>query len=105
VAGSAGEFAGMSLIAGTILVLGSLGARAGAGMRRGTVAVGGGPPALLPSFRHDCDYRPTFLTPYLRQARAWGLPVPGPLLHGTWRRFSGDLLALGKGEVLHYIGP
>ena len=101
VGGDAGEFAGVALVAGSIFVFGAAGPRPGAGMKRGTLALAGGMPGLLPSFRYDCDYRPVVLSLYLRQLRAWGFPVPDRAFGGTWRRYSGDLLTLGKGEVLH----
>ena len=42
--------------------------------------------------------------PVLRQLRAWGFAVPKEYLHGSYRRYSGDLVALGKGEVLYWQG-
>jgi formylmethanofuran dehydrogenase subunit C len=100
VGGDVGDFAGVSMIAGTLLVFGKLGGRAGAGMKRGTVAVFGDKPQLLPTFRFDCVYRPSFLRLYLRRLRELGFPVAEDFLHGAYRRYSGDLVSLGKGEVL-----
>ena len=73
-------------------------------MKRGTLAFAGDLPGLLPSFRYDCDYRPVFLSLYLRRLRTWGLPIPDRVFAGNWRRYGGDLIALGKGEVLHWKG-
>jgi formylmethanofuran dehydrogenase subunit C len=101
VGGDTGDFPGVSLIAGTIVLFGRPGLRLGAGMKRGTIAVFGPLPPLLPTFRYDCTYRPVFLRLYLRQLLAWGFPLPGDVTDGAWRRYSGDLVALGKGEVLH----
>lgn len=42
---------------------------------------------------------------YLRQLLASGFPLPGDVTGGAWRRYSGDLVALGKGEVLHWQPP
>lgn len=100
VGGASGDFGGVSLIAGSVFLFGPTGLRIGAGMKRGTVAVFGEPPSLLPSFRFDCEYRPLFLTLYLRQLRAWGFPVAPELFTATHRRYSGDLVSLGKGEIL-----
>jgi formylmethanofuran dehydrogenase subunit C len=100
VGGDVGDFAGASMIAGTILVFGNLGGRAGAGMKRGTVAVFGSEPQLLPTFRFDCVFRPSFLPLYLRRLRDAGYPFAGDILHGDYRRYSGDLVSLGKGEIL-----
>jgi formylmethanofuran dehydrogenase subunit C len=107
VGGEARDFVGVSLVAGTVFVFGRPGIRTGAGMKRGTVALFAGEPQLLPSFRYDCTYRPVFMSLYLRQLRAWGFPVAEEHLHGSYRRYSGDLVALGKGEVLYSVvrGP
>ena len=37
---------------------------------------------------------------YLRQLKAWGYSVPAQLLAARWGRWSGDLVSLGKGELL-----
>ena len=58
----------------------------------------------MPTFRADCVYRPAFLSLYLRQLRAWGFPVPDACRDGDAERYSGDLVALGKGEVLYWRG-
>ena len=103
VGGSVDDFAGFNLIAGSIVVAGSFGIRSGAGMRRGSIIALGEPkdhPALLSTFRYDCVYHPQFLAIYLRQLIAWGFPVDPGAVGGSFRRYSGDLVALGKGEVL-----
>jgi formylmethanofuran dehydrogenase subunit C len=102
VGGDTGDFPGVSMIAGSLFLFGQPGVRLGAGMKRGTIAVFAGPPQLLPTFRFDCVYRPVFLAMYLRHLRRWGFPVADDHLRGSYRRFSGDLVALGKGEVLHW---
>jgi formylmethanofuran dehydrogenase subunit C len=102
IGGDVGNFVGVSMIAGGVFVFGRTGPRPGAGMKRGTLAFGGDLPGLLPSFRYDCDYNPVFLSLYLRQLRAWSFPVEGRLFTGSWRRYSGDLIEMGKGEVLHW---
>jgi formylmethanofuran dehydrogenase subunit C len=104
IGGTTGDFVGVSLIAGTIFVFGQPGIRTGAGMKRGTIALYAGQLQLLPTFPYDCLYRPVFLSLYLRQLQAWGLPVRPEYLHGFYHRYSGDLVALGKGEVLYWHG-
>jgi formylmethanofuran dehydrogenase subunit C len=99
VGGRCGDYAGVSMIAGTLLVFGPAGIRAAAGMKRGTVALLGEPAQLLPTFRLDCVYRPVFLQIYLRHLRARGFAVPDGLPGAELRRFSGDLVSLGKGEI------
>jgi formylmethanofuran dehydrogenase subunit C len=105
VGGDTGDFAGVSLIAGSIFLFGQPGIRLGAGMKRGTIALFGPRPQLLPTFRYDCLYRPVFLELYLRQLRAWGFPAAADRCGGLYERFSGDLVALGKGELLYCRGP
>ncbi|MFN4258394.1 MAG: formylmethanofuran dehydrogenase subunit C [Gemmataceae bacterium] len=102
IGGNSGDFTGVSLIAGSIFVFGRPGIRPGAGMKRGTLAFFGPLPPLLPSFRYACTYQPVFMRLYLRQLRAWGFPLPDTIDAGGYRRYSGDLVALGKGEVLHW---
>lgn len=100
IGGPVGDFPGMGLIAGSLFLFGPGGARPGAGMKRGTIAFLGPPPPLLDTFRPACTYQPVFITLYLRQLRAWGFPVADRFLGGHWRRYAGDLLAGGKGEIL-----
>jgi formylmethanofuran dehydrogenase subunit C len=101
VGGNTGDFAGASLVAGSIFIFGRPGIRLGAGMKRGTITVfGEGPLPLLPSFRYDCTYRPQFMALYLRHLAGLGFAVAEQFLHASFERYSGDLVALGKGEVL-----
>ena len=103
VQGDAGEFAGARMIAGSLFVCGRLGARAGAGMKRGSiVALGGLSARLLPTFRYACRYHPTFLPLCLRQLQEWGLPVTSQQVEGLYRRYTGDITTVGKGEILVY---
>jgi len=98
--GSAGDFAGVSLIAGSIFLFGRSGIRLGAGMKRGTLALFGEPPPLLPTFRFECEYQPVFMRLYLKQLQEWGFTPAGRTDALSYRRYSGDLVALGKGEIL-----
>ena len=100
IGGSCGDFAGASMIAGSIFVFGPCGAWAGAGMRRGTIARFGGGAALPPTFRPACTFEPAFLGLYLAALRLWGFAAPAGLEFRTVCRYSGDALALGKGEIL-----
>ena len=103
VGGAVGDFAGVMMLAGSIFVFGRLGIRPGAGMKRGTlvtVARDGNAPRLLPTFRFDCEYRPPWLPLYARRLRALGFPVPEGLAGTPCRRYSGDFIELGKGEIL-----
>ena len=96
--GGAGDAAGFNMLAGTILVLGPCGIRHGAGMRRGTIGLFGPQrPPLLPTFAYGCRFRPLFLPMLekeLRRLRASAsLPQCVDLYHG-------DLVSLGRGEIL-----
>jgi formylmethanofuran dehydrogenase subunit C len=102
IGGDTGDFVAVSLIAGTVFVFGKPGIRVGAGMKRGTLAFFGERPPLLPTFRFDCLYRPVFMSLYLRQLRTWRFPVAEEFLDGLYERYSGDLVALGKGEILQW---
>ena len=44
------------------------------------------------------------LTTWIARLRRWGFAVPERFLGGAWRRYCGDLVALGKGEVLVWDG-
>ncbi len=100
IGGASGDFPGVSLIAGSLFLFGPPGVRLGAGMKRGSIVLFAGPAALLPTFRFACRYRPVFLPLYLRQLRTWGFAPAQNVADNFYQRFCGDLVALGKGEVL-----
>lgn len=104
IGGNAGDFAGVSMIAGTLVVFGEAGARLGAGMKRGTIAALGKPPELLPSFAYACEWEPLFLRMYSRALRSAGFRVADERMCGRFHRYNGDLVALGKGEILVFAG-
>jgi formylmethanofuran dehydrogenase subunit C len=99
VGGRIGEFAAAGMVAGSIIAFGPVGRHPGAGMKRGTLAAFGPAPELLPTFRYDCSYRPAFIDLYLRHLAALGFALP-PGIHAPLRRYRGDLVALGLGEIL-----
>jgi formylmethanofuran dehydrogenase subunit C len=99
VAGRTGAHAGMRMLAGTFAALGALGDHPGAEMRRGTI-VAMSAPRLLPTFAPDCVYRPPFLALVLRRLAELGAPIRDEHLGGRYRRYSGDALDLGRGEIL-----
>jgi len=100
VAGTVGDMAGHAMIAGTIIAFGGIGRRCGAGMKRGSIITLNAPADIPPTFRFACDYNPTFLHIYLKQLASWGMKLPPGKRGNLFRRYSGDLLALGKGEIL-----
>lgn len=102
VAGCIGDFAGVRMLAGTILIGRTSGIRHGAGMKRGTIAfldtASGFDP--LPTFRSTGPYRPIFLRLLLRQLQAAGFPIPAGADRAAYERWCGDMIELGKGELL-----
>jgi formylmethanofuran dehydrogenase subunit C len=100
VLGDAGAFAGAGMIAGTILVLGHLGKRAGAGMKRGSIAAFGTNAPLLPTYRFESVFQPVYLRTLIKRLRQWDVPIAARLEEQLFKRYSGDINALGKGEIL-----
>jgi formylmethanofuran dehydrogenase subunit C len=101
VGGSAGDMLGFNMIAGTVLVFGECGIRPGAGMRRGTLGIlGPNPPRLLPSFRFGTTSRPVVMSVMLGTLREQGFRVEESLMTAEFDLYRGDLVALGRGEVL-----
>jgi len=101
IGGDTGDYPGVSMIAGSLFIGGQPGIRLGAGMKRGSIVLLNSKAELLPTFRFDCVCAPVFLRLYLRQLRSWGFPLPPNCNRDLYRRYSGDLVALGKGEVLY----
>jgi formylmethanofuran dehydrogenase subunit C len=99
VGGHLGDFSGGGMIAGTLLAFGSVGKRLGAGLKRGTLALFAEVPALLPSFADAGVFEPLFLELYLRHLRSLGFAA-ARLPLAPMRRWCGDRLSLGKGEIL-----
>ncbi|MGD9720798.1 MAG: formylmethanofuran dehydrogenase subunit C [Pirellulales bacterium] len=99
--GGCGDHAAINMIAGTILVFGPCGIRPAAGMRRGTVALlGGSSPALLPTFRAGSREKLLALQLVLRELVRLDYPVPVELVDCDYRTYHGDLLTIGRGEIL-----
>lgn len=99
---SAGESAGIGMIAGNIIVAGAIGDGAGLGNKRGTIVALGG--VRIPqTYAYACTYRPSFLSLMLISLRKrFDIPVDEAHLHGLFRRYSGDLAEIGKGEILEW---
>jgi hypothetical protein len=63
------------------------------------VALGRITPA--PTYFYACTCQPTYLRLLLTRLRSsYGLPVRPRHLNGLYRRYSGDMAELGKGEIL-----
>ena len=103
IGGSAGERAGLNMIAGNIVVFGAAGADAGLWSKRGSIAALGGitPPA---TYAYACTYQPIHLrVMLLRLQTIYGIRIRKRQLAGLYRRYSGDLAELGKGEILEWM--
>jgi formylmethanofuran dehydrogenase subunit C len=101
IGGSAGDTVGFNMIAGTVAVFGQCGIRPGAGMRRGTLALlGPSPPQLLPSFRYASTYEPQMMKLLLRALLSKGFAIDEALLEAQYDLYHGDLVSVGRGEVL-----
>ena len=97
----AGDAAGVSMIAGTIVIAGEPGIRYGPGMRRGSIVLlGTDSPDLLPTFRYSGTYQPTILRVLFRHLSQAGWAVPDGAAEALYHRHHGDFLELGKGEIL-----
>lgn len=100
IGGRAGDQAGSGMIAGNVVMFGAAGADAGIWSRRGTV-VALGPITLTPTYSYACTYQPVHLRLLFTWLRIrYGLPVRPRHLNGFYRRYSGDMAELGKGEIL-----
>lgn len=102
VAGSVGHAAGFGMIAGSLMFFGDVGRHCGAGMKRGTISLFSTTrrAELLPSFHYSCTDRPTFLAVYLRHLKRLDFPLPNDCVDANYDRYCGDLIELGKGEIL-----
>ncbi|MEO7985524.1 MAG: formylmethanofuran dehydrogenase subunit C [Gemmatimonadales bacterium] len=96
----AGARAGLGMLAGTVIVLGNAGSSAGLWSKRGSIVVLGA--VTVPStYTYACTFKPEYLRFILGRLRSrYGLAVEERHISGAYRRYSGDLADLGKGEIL-----
>jgi formylmethanofuran dehydrogenase subunit C len=100
IAGDVASHAGPGMIAGTVIVLGNTGTAPGRWSKRGSI-VALGPVTIPPTYRFACTYRPNHLRlTLLRLRRRFDLAIEDRFIWGLFRRYSGDLADLGKGEIL-----
>ncbi len=105
IAGSAGDMTGFNMIAGTVAVFGDCGIRPGAGMRRGTLALlGQNQPQLLPSFRYASTSQFQSIRLMLRTLQQADFQIDASLMNSNFDLYHGDLVSLGRGEVLFRHG-
>jgi formylmethanofuran dehydrogenase subunit C len=100
VAGDAAEHAGPGMIAGTVIVFGSAGRAPGRWSKRGSIVVLGRV-EIPPTYRYACTYQPDHIRLTLLRLRTrYGIAVDDRYISGFYRRYSGDLADLGRGEIL-----
>ncbi len=99
---AAGDRVGSGMIAGNIIVSGPIGSDVGAGNKRGTI-VALGSVQVPPTYAYACTYRPPHLSLMLLSLRnRFGIAVSDAQVHGLFKRYSGDLAEIGKGEILEW---
>jgi formylmethanofuran dehydrogenase subunit C len=103
VLGDVGDFAGTRMVAGSLLVFGHLGKRAGAGMKRGSIISFGTNEPLLPTYCFEAILQPVYIRILLKFLHEQGLSFDTDFIEGTFKRYSGDINVLGKGEVLLHV--
>jgi formylmethanofuran dehydrogenase subunit C len=99
---AAGANAGLGMIAGNIIVTGAIGDAPGAGNKRGSIVALSG--VRVPqTYAYACTYRPPHLSlMFLFLRGRFAFAVDDAHLHGLYRRYSGDLAEVGKGEILEW---
>jgi formylmethanofuran dehydrogenase subunit C len=102
IGGDTGDRVARGLIAGTVIVVGRAGGEPALASKRGTlVAIGG---VEIPvTYRYACTYEPPhvrFALVYLRRRHA--LAIASDVVHGRYRRFTGDAGTVGRGEILEW---
>ena len=102
IGGNCGDAVGFNMIAGTVFIFGESGIRPGAGMRRGTIAFfnEAGAPDMLPTFKPGDSGSLLFMRLYLKRLAECGFPLPANCDNSSYRRYLGDFLEYGLGEIL-----
>lgn len=100
IGGSCGAAAGFEMRSGILVVGGRSGRHPGLGMRRGTIVFLAERPDVPACFRCGTAWNPPFLAILLRRLSRAGFEPATPL-PPRWRQWHGDMLAGGRGEILH----
>lgn len=105
IGGSCGEAAAFELRAGTVVVVGAVGRGSGMGMCRGSLIAVSSRPPIPATFAKGSAWSPAFVPLLADRLAKAGLSLATPgRLRGPWRQWHGDLLAGGRGEILHPVG-
>ena len=102
VTGDTGPFTGVHMNGGEIILFGKAGKRLGAQAKGngGFIACFGGVDELLPTYRYDTTYTPTFMRLYIKQlSGSLGIDTT-KYLEKPMRRYRGDLAVGGNAEIL-----
>lgn len=100
--GDTGSFTGVHMNGGEIIILGKAGIRVGAQAKGngGFIACFGGVEELLPTYRYDTTFNPTFMRLYLKQlSETLGIDTTS-YIDKPMRRYRGDLAVGGNSEIL-----
>jgi len=102
VGGDAGPGAAHAMIAGTILVAGRMAPGAGLWSKRGSVIALGGVEIPV-TYRYACTYHPPYIPVLLRYLhRTRQFAIDARFAKGRYRRWTGDVADVGKGEILEW---
>lgn len=104
VRGELGEGAGRGMVAGSLFGFGAVGRGAGSGMKRGTLALFSASFEPSPTFERSGSFRPPVLDIYMAYLRGLGFDVPAAAFRAPIRRYNGDRLEGGRGEILLGLG-
>ncbi|MBM4022206.1 MAG: formylmethanofuran dehydrogenase subunit C [Planctomycetes bacterium] len=100
VGGACGEAAAFEMRAGTVVVAGRVGRHAGLAMRRGSLVALADEPAIPVTFRRGRAWTPPFISLLVEHLHRLGFEPALPL-PTRFRQWHGDVLAGGRGEILH----
>ncbi len=102
VTGDTGSFTGVHMNGGEIMIFGKPGIRVGAQAKGngGFIACFGGVDEMLPTYRYDTTFNPTFMKLYLKQlSENLGVDTT-PYIDKPMKRYRGDLAVGGNSEIL-----
>ena len=103
VMGDTGDFTGVHMNGGEIFIFGKPGKRLGAQAmgNGGFIACLNGVDEMLPTYRFDTTYTPTFMRLYMKQLyEKLGITSAPQFIDKPLRRYRGDLAVGGKAEIL-----
>jgi formylmethanofuran dehydrogenase subunit C len=86
------------MIAGTLVICGTVSAWPGYMLRRGTLILGHQPSVISPTLAHSGNVELVFADLLARSLQDWARPA-AQLLRQPLQRLVGDLSVAGKGEI------